>query len=314
MKFSELKKHLSSEVLKRAYLLTGDDEYLFLSALKFFKNTVTIMPEINISVHDGASDAKKILEDLESAPFASPHRLVIVNGFKGDFKVFEKYLKEPNPSSVLVVCAKEVKEALKKLQNYFETVDCSRVDERFIRAFVNKVLSEHGTSIEETALKLLLDYTNHYMFAISTNIEKLAMLRMNSVITIQDIKDNVPAGYDFKIYELSDAIAKSEREKISNIILSLYAEKMPSSTLMSLVYSHFRRLLYCAVTSGGVGELSKNLGVKEFAVSKYLAQSKKYSVKSLKGIVDKFHELDFSIKSGKIEADIAFELFVTNIV
>jgi len=53
------------------------------------------------------------------------------------------------------------------------------------------------------------------------------------------------------------------------------------------------------------------LGVKEFAVSKYLAQAKKYSVKVLKEICDKYHELDFAIKSGKIESDIAFELFVT---
>ncbi|MCL2234749.1 MAG: DNA polymerase III subunit delta [Firmicutes bacterium] len=311
MKFSELKKHLANDALKPAYLLSGDDEYLFLSALKFFRGTVSNFPEINISIHEGTSDVKKILEDLESAPLASPHRLVIVNGFKGDFKLFEKYLKSPNPSSVLVVCSKDIKETLKKIQPLFETVDCSRVDEKFIRAFIGKILNEYGSSIEENALRLLLDYTNHYMFAISTNIEKLALLKMNSVITLDDVKNNVPASYDFKIYELSDAIAKGEKEKISNIILSLYADKMPSSTLMSLVYSHFRRLLYCAITSGETKELGEYLGVKEFAISKYLAQSKKYSVKTLKEIVDKFHELDFNIKSGKIEADIAFELFVT---
>ena len=79
--------------------------------------------------------------------------------------------------------------------------------------------------------------------------------------------------------------------------------------LIGMLYSHFRRLLYTAITPQ-YDRMPADLGVKEFAVRKAKEQAGKFTPKKLKKICDGLQETDFDIKSGRITDKVALELTV----
>ncbi len=313
MKFKDLKKSLTSENPARAYIVTGDDSYVIKSAADIFKRQITLMPELNISIFSEAAETSDIVQACQILPMLDPYRLIFVNDFKGDPELLVKYLSNPNPSSVLVFIQPSIKENFSKIINKLTPVDCNRLDEENIIRFVNKKAAENSSSISFDAVNLLMRYCSNDLSRISSETEKLAALKFESVITAQDVSDLVTPDADYKIFEISEAVAEKNSKKAALVLKSFYEAKMEPSAILGLLYSHFRRLLYCSVNSGSP-DLHTLLGVKEYAAKKSSEQAAKYSPLKLKKICDGFHNAEYGFKSGKINDTLALELFIMQIL
>ncbi len=313
MKFEELKKHLGSDKLCPAYICVGDDAFVLQKAEGLFRSLAPSMPDINVSVFTDTSDAGAVSDACESLPIIDPLRVVLVKNFKGDASKFSAYLKKPNPSTVLVFSAQTLKEGFSKIIKALEPVDCNRLENRFIINYIAKSVAAAGSSIRRDAADLLIEYCDSFMTRISTETEKLALYRLGGVITTDDVKELVKPEADFKIYELSEAVANKQNVKAAKVLSSLLADKLAPSSILGMIYSHFRRLLYCSVTPNGENTAFL-LGVKDYAVKKATEQAAKYTPKRLMKICDCFHRADFDFKSGKISDLAALETTVMEIL
>lgn len=111
---------------------------------------------------------------------------------------------------------------------------------------------------------------------------------------------------EYKIYEMTDFIAKKNTGKALEIIFELINKGEPPQKLLTSIYYYFRRLLHVAISSMDDLELSKAFGIKEFAVKKARQQSSYFKKISLKRAVDVLEDADYKFKSGKIDVDQAF--------
>ncbi|MBO4262210.1 MAG: hypothetical protein J5903_00305, partial [Clostridia bacterium] len=108
--------------------------------------------------------------------------------------------------------------------------------------------------------------------------------------------------------ELFDAVGYIADKNFDKAYASL-TEAMRSSgdaqRLFSTLYGHFRRLLYVSVTGVAMSaaDMAKALKVKEGAIRIALSQSKKFSQRRLRAIVDKLGKAESSYKSGVVLAD-----------
>jgi len=313
MRFAELKKHLSQGKFLPAYMVTGEDAFLLQLAAGQFKKLVTEFPELNVSIYEASVDAASLAAALETLPVMGAYRLVICHEVSGDIAVLGQYLAAPNPSTIFVFVSSKLPENLSKLVSRFEIVDCAKLDEKHIEQWVNSKLSETGTQIEPDAIRLLLAYCNHSLTRINLEAQKLALYRAGGMITSADIADTVEPNQEYQIYELSDAVGKRQAARIAKILQKLQAANMPAVTLLGMLYSHFRRLLFCTIDPNSP-DLAKKLGVKDYAVKMAKQAAAVFNPKRLKTICDAFHVLDLSIKTGEMGDKLALDFYILDIL
>ncbi len=313
MKFEELKKHLSSGTFRPAYICVGDDSFVLQKAEGLFKALAPAMPDFNVSVFSETSDATAVLDACESLPVIDQYRVVLVKNFRGDAAKFLPYLKKPNPTTVLVFSAQSLKEGFAKVVGQLEPVDCNRLENRFIINYIAKTVTAAGSSIQRDAAELLIEYCDSFMTRIATETEKLALYKLGGVITKDDVKNLVKPETDYKIFELSEAVANKQNVKAAKVLYTMLEDKLAPSAILGMIYSHFRRLLYCAITPKD-DNISQLLGIKEYAVKKAAEQAGKYTPKRLMKICDGFHKADADFKAGKMNDLTALEVTVMGIL
>ena len=261
------------------------------------------MPEFNVSY---AIDGE-LLSVAEVLPLGGSLRVVF--GSSKQLSELDKYLLNPNPSTVVVLVGELGK--LKTGQGV-EMIDCNRLDAGLLTKYIGALVKKTGLTIEVSAANLLIEYCSRLLSRIKTELDKLiGFCGEGGVISAENVREMVAPDLEYKVFELSDAIIKGDKERALLMLHDMLNEGAGSAQkVFGLLYGHFRRLLYVALAQPNDTALSEKLGVKDYAVAVARRQAEKFSKAKLKGIVDKLHDIDFGIKNGKIGDRIALESFV----
>lgn len=321
MKFTELKKHLTTEI-KNCYSLYGDDAFLCENSIELIEKKLfgdIIRNNINKQVFSTENiDAVKFIDTLNTMPFFAEKKLVILKEYdsKKNSEIvshLQNYLKAPNPSTTLVIYRLYESENLNFKQN-IENVDCNRLETIYLNAFIKQKLAKLSTptTITEEAINLLIDYTNGYLSKINLELDKLVPYT-NGNITTSAIEQIVSKDLEYSIYELTDSLANGKFEKAQQIKQSLLSNKKTSGSVLSLVQNFFRRLFYATISNGTNKEIADQLKVKEFAILKAKPLAKKFGAKNLKTIMELCADLDFKTKTSQITVENATELLILTI-
>ena len=317
--FADLKKRLKSTI-DCAYLLMGKDSFLLDYSVKLITDACNIiMPELNyIRFTEGNIDAGEVVKALEIFPMMCDRKVVYVNlstkadSLQNDKKLLA-YLENPSPSSVLVVSAGENK-VLSSAKNIV-AVDCNKLSEDFIVSYIALELKKRNKTISREGAKKLNEFCMSDMMQITTEVAKLASFVGNrEMITEDDIERIVNKNVEYQIFELSEALAKRDAKKTFSVLEKFKEKKSAGPTLIPLIYSHFRRLFFVAITNMDRKSLANELGVKEFAVSKYIEQAKNFKKVHLKEIVDICSDMEFGVKNGTVDKDRALDLIILKIL
>lgn len=307
--FSALKRHIREGALDPAYFITGEDAFLRMSAVNMFRQLAGSMPDLNLSELSACDSAVAITDACNSLPFMNDRRVVLVYPAAPDVSLLEKYLADPCKTTVLVFVAEKPNASFAKLISKTTVVDCAKLDKPTVLQWISAKSADAGASITVAAANLLVEYCAQDMSRISAELPKLCAYRHGGVIEKEDVENLVAATLDFKIFELSEAVAAGRAEKAATVLQSLSESGAAPVALLGLLYNHFRRLLYVAVTPP-YERMASDLGVKEYAVQKAKTQAQRFSAVRLKAICDSLHKADYDFKTGKIADKTALELVV----
>lgn len=297
MKFTQLKQHLLNEKPFPCYLVYGEDAGVRYFARRLFEKRISSFPELNVNNFEGKDDATSIVDVCQGFPFMSDYRLVYVRDFASNAKQIEDYLKNPCPTTILVFESESVGNNLKKIMQTATVVDCSRLDEKFLSAYVASQVKKAGCQITVTATNLLIEYCNRYICKIDGEIAKLTS--EVDLINDQIIREKVSPELEFAVYALSEVITARDKEKTLAYLDKLLLDGNSPVVILSMLYNHFRKLFYVGINKTS-DTLSSDLNVKEYTLKFAFAQSAKFSPVSLKKMCDVIGESDYSFKSGKM--------------
>lgn len=321
MKFEQLKASLNKEILP-AYFVGGEDSFLLYKSLELIENACNItIPDFNKVIFDKEGfTATDIVNACEVMPIMDGKRLVIVKNYlnaKNDKEkeILVKYLKNPMPSTCLVLFASSQNNFYISLVSNVEYVDCNKLSYNMLVKWIGATFQKEGYAIEVPACKLLIEYCNYNLTKIDAETHKLMAYKQDTKkIVVADIENLVTKDEEYVIFELTEALAQKDGNRAYAILDNLLYRKNTPAMILSFINNHFRRLLFCAISNYSNSELASMLGVKEFAIIKAKEQSSKFAKIKLKQIYDLCLECEYSIKSGKMEGTNAITYLFGNII
>ena len=277
------------------YILTGDDSFVVKSAVNMFSVFSGEFRDLNFTFFGKDAAIREVIAALLTPPMFSEYRVVCVNDYTGDLKQIKEYLKNPSSTSVLLFTG-ALTPNFNGIIPLCEIVDCNRLEKSYLEGWVVRKAASQKISVSQKAASLLVEYCNRDMNSVYNELVKL-MDYAEGAIDESDVKELVSPQIEYKVFELSEAIA----------------ENNSAVSLMGMLFNHFRRLLFVSLNPKS-DTLSSDLKVKEYAVKVALRQAAKFSPRRLKAVFDRLNSLDAGVKAGKISDKNALVEFVCETV
>lgn len=318
MKYAEFKVGVENGQCFPVYLFEGEDAFFRERGFSLLKNKFVQEPDLNLTVLDASCTPEQLVDSLNGYPFMSEKRLTVIRDFypKQEFVdgEFENYLKNPSPFSILVILNEKPCDAFKK-QTGITTVDCNRQDVATLLRWVKAQCFDNGVTIDGQTAKLICEFCLSDMTRIENETEKLcAYVGSGGTITVEDVNQMVAKDSEYKIYQMTDYVARGKFDQALTVIKDMMAKKESSQMILTAIYNYYRKLLHASISDLTTAQLMKAFGSQEYAIIKLKEQSKKFKTKSLKKAVDLLTDADYKIKSGLAEADERMWLTVFSIM
>ncbi|MGN1053020.1 MAG: DNA polymerase III subunit delta, partial [Candidatus Scatosoma sp.] len=252
-----------------------------------------------------------------SYPFLSEKRLVRVTEWYPTEKEYEAVLKplveNPAPGTILAIVnsAKQKTGAAKlSAKKGVTVVDCSKSDASTITRWIYLTLKRAGIDSDAETCAKVAEYCVYDMSRISKETEKLAdycaakgLERLTDAVADEIVYPDS----QYKIYELSNALAAGDGGRFEKIAAELFTKGFDETALLSSLTSYFRSLYEVSNAAGADNEIASALGMNEYAVKKTRRQAREMGGKTVWNCYEYLFLSIGKIKSGALTPAAAFK-------
>ncbi len=307
MKYTEFKSTLGEGKAFPVYLVEGEDAFFKERSLSLLVNKFVSQPELNLVTLPSDCTLDQLITSLNGYPFMSEKRMTVIRDFypKQDYfkSGLKEYLENPFEYSVLVIINEKPTDVFSKFDSVC-TVDCGKAEMSLIVRWIKGECAKYLVTIEAETAKTLAEYCSSDMTRIETETRKLCFyVGEGGTITKNELDEMVSRDTDFKIYEMTDFIAKKQFDSALFVIKDMLSKGESAQMIITSVYNYFRRLLHASISNMKADELAKCFNIKEYPARKLLEQAGKFKKRALKSAVDTLTDADYRIKSGRNDAD-----------
>ena len=297
--------------IKPIYLLMGEEPYYIDKISEFIEETILTEEERgfnqmvlygrDVAVEDIVSNAKRF-------PMMAERQVVIVKEAQDLSRTFDKlddYAKNPQPSTVLVLCykyktvdkRKAVYKAIKKSGVVFES---KKLYDNQVPDWIKRVLSPKGYTITPKASQLLVEFLGTDLGKINNELEKLQIvLPKNTQITPEHIEENIGISKDYNNFELRKAIGAKDSVKAFKIV-QYFADNPkdnPMVVTVALLFNFFSQLLQLhGMKDRNPRSVASALRVNPYFVNEYLDAARNFPMRKVSQVVALLREFDVKSK------------------
>lgn len=311
------------------FVFYGTEDYLLQKEVdKIIKENHIDHLSINRYGEDNCN-IENMIEDLNTVSMFGNKKLIIVdqatfltgNSKKTitdmEQKRLEMYLEKPNPSSFLVFVVHhekldERKKIVKCLKKHATIKLCEKTNpKQLVRDLF------HGYEIEEDVLSLFIDRVGDNILQLEQEAEKLKLYCIETkVIQKKDIYDLTVKTIDLNIFTFIDNIISQKREKAIEAYEEMLKINEEPIVLVIMLANQFR-IMYQGkeLLKKGYSEksIAETLNVHPFRIKKALEKARLYTSDILLFYLKKLIQLDINIKRGRVNKNLALELFILEI-
>lgn len=314
MKFTELKNDLSAGA-RGVYLIEGDDAYFRTKAEEQIKAAFLTMPELNFTCFDGAAYKGAALTEITAAllsfPFMAEKRVIKITDFYPSESDYDKYLKDAienlPPTTILLIVNADAGKGANcvsfKRKKYVCFVDCNRTDEETVTKWAYLTLKRAGIAASADACRAIAEYCLCDMSRVSVEVEKFVLLKKDGAVTREDVDALVYKDADYRIYEMTNAVARKNYRLFCEIAYDLLSKGYDGNSLISSLLNYFKNLLAVHTSPLPDARLAETLKMKEYGVKKSREQASAIGKESLIYFVNRLYALSSDFKSGKISSE-----------
>lgn len=311
-----LTKYLKKENFLPVYFFFGDDLFSIESAVKTVE--AQVRPFLSSDFDKESFQGKDIsiveLTDMASSfPFGSEYKLIIVKNFdeiKGDKKKFAGYIKNPSPSSILILTKDgsisnlETEPYISMLSKYF-LFEAKELRGAELTTWIVKFANRNGKLIQLENAELLVGMVGENRSLIEMQMQKIfAYLGDEKNITYEVISNVASELKEYSIFDLQNAIGIRDRYKsleTATNLLDKGKEPLFIITMLTKYFFSIARIPEIEKESYSEAEKAKLAGVHPYFYKNYKSAAKYFDSKKLLDVSRALFEADLSIKSTAID-------------
>lgn len=286
--------------------------------------------EYNINVYDlDEVSIEKVIQDAITMPFMSNKKVVHCKNprfLTSEISLSEKemdalnnYLKSPLESTYFIVDAntlklderKEIVKRFKSIPNANETKELSDIE---IAGWIKRQCTINNVDIKEEAVRAFYNMVGKNMINAKNEIDKLiSYVGPNGIITTDVVNKVVVKEIQNDVFSLSNAIIEQNKPKIINIYRDLIDSGNDIYYLFSLVSKSMREIFIVnTILLEGYkqADVARMMKVSSGRAYYMVRNAKNLDIKLVEEYIKRLGNLDFQIKSGKVDIKAGFELFL----
>lgn len=333
LKINELKRQLKSGQIDNVYYVTGQESAFVQEVQQLFKQLMTPEEaEMNFASFDLTDvSLEDMIGEAISAPFFGEQRLVfaedpyfltgekIKHSFEQNVDLLIEYLKNPTPSTILVIYATyekldQRKKITKQLKKSATEVDAGKLDSHLLAKELAKQLNSEGFQIENNAMELLVNKTKGSYSLALNQLDKLKLYAMQTkMIDTAAVNELVPQSLDDNVFDLMNQILGRNVYQAEELYHQFLLQKIDPILLTAIFTSQLRSLIQTKILSNkGLSEatIAKQLKIHPYRVKMSLKQSRHLKLDDLSAMFQEIVDLDYQVKSGQGDKELLFDLFI----
>ncbi len=316
--------------------------YLVLGTEKFLQDQVRneILKKIKIDGEDDLnflsfdmenSSLDEVVAEAETLPFFGDQRLVFVEnpyfltGEKGTNSIDQNtdllvnYLKKPLETTVLVIFAPyekldERKKVTKQLKKTALTIDVKQLDEKAVRQYLMNTLENSDITMDRRAIDLFLRLTDLDLSKMMRELQKILLYaQAQEVITVKEIEQLVPKTLEHNLFDMTQYILSGNTEQALRLFQDLVTQGEETIKINAILLSQIRLFLqtkFLMKIGYQQANIAETLKIHPYRVKLAMQEVRKFDEQILRRLFDELVEMDYEIKSGKVEKELSFQLFV----
>lgn len=308
------------------YLIYGNDYGLIKREIDKITNGITDVVKYDLS----ASNVSDVIEEASCMSLFGDKKVVIGENalfltgantsVNHDIDYLTSYVNAENHDNIVILTVvqdklDERKKIVKLLKKNVTVIHKETIDEKDLPKFVIKEFLNNGYKIDYKTASYFVDYVGKNIDILLSEINKMIIYKdTNKEIFIEDILNISSKCFNDNVFDLSDAIMKKDFKKIFSCYNDLMILKEEPIKIIALLASQFT-LVYQSKLLSKEGFMSKDIAstLKVHPYRVKLALETNYPDFELKDILKKLHNLDYEIKTGKVDKIVGLENFLLHL-
>lgn len=309
MTHTEIISSLKKGDFKPIYFLSGEESFYIDEISNYIANNCLKEEDrgFNQSILYGTKDLKveEIIAEAKQFPFGSERRVVLVREAQNVLKIeeLEKYVVNPQPTTILVICYKgksldKRKKFAKALIKNHIVFESKSIYENKIPDWINNYISSKGFSITNKACMILSESLGANLSKIVNEIKKLMLLiKEGEEITSELIEQHIGVSKDFNIFEFQNSLGERNSYKSNKIAKYFVAnsKEYPLPKILGSLFNYFQKLITFHSLKRK-GDAASILGVHPFFIKDYEKAARSYTTNQLINIFSLLKEYDLRSK------------------
>jgi DNA polymerase-3 subunit delta len=310
-------KEINAGKLAPVYFLHGEEDYFIDKISQAIENKALSEAERSFNqvvVYGKDTTIGTIINNARRFPMMAERVLVIVREaqdlsdlkLEEPLKLLESYLKQPQPTTVLVFAYKHGKlDARKAIARAFKEgsvmVTSNKIFDNQLYGYIKEQLNELNIKANDEVVRVLAENIGSDLSRMHNELEKvkLNIAGKSTILTPEIVYKFIGISRDYNIFELQKALQEKDIVKANKIIV--YFSKDPKSHPaighIAILFSFFSKLLIVhALPNKSADEIAKVLKISPYYARDYAASVRTFPATKVMHIISALREADLRAK------------------
>jgi DNA polymerase-3 subunit delta len=320
------------------YLLYGTEKYQMKEFTSLMENQLIQKEDRDFAIVNydlSEVPIQAIVEEAETVPFMVERKLIFVRdasvftagkeGGKIEHRIESllEYVKNPAEYSVIVFVVQhdkldERKKVVKAVKGAAVVLSFAPLGGEELLRWVDKQAKQSGCIWAPGAADILIRNAGTQLQTLSAEINKLCLYAGNGgTIECDTIDQLVARSTEQNIFVLVEDIANLRIDKALGIYYELLKQREEPIKIAALIARQFRIIMQVkdlAAQSYSQQQIASQLSLHPYAVKIAGEQARKFRAEDLRDVLSRMADLDYQMKTGRIDKVLGLELFLLRLV
>ena len=315
--------------MKNVFLFYGNEELMIKNKIDKLVNSITDN-QYNINVYDmEINNVSMAVQDLLTPPFLSDNKVIIIKNpifltktkseIEHKTEMLLNYLDNIEDASYLIIDAGGLKvdennPLFKKIKQKGEVSETKELSQVEMKGWLKRKFALIGKEITDDAVLLFFERIGWNLLTASNEFDKVANYVGNKeFITINDVEKVVVKELETDVFKLTNALQNGDRKQVILLYQDLVKTGNDPVKLLGLVSKTVKDTYnVCIMLEKGYKQIdvANTLGVSTGRAYYIIKSARSFKIEKLENLLLQLHDLDYRIKTGRIDKNTGFEMFL----